>query len=125
MTELGITEQDGMYVYDGCHYDTRADALLGGVLGFCLCGQPEEAGAFVARGLELIEQWRKRLPGHEQACLQHFGSAGAAMFFYYWADNQELTEHGGSVPGWLSFKGELCLQALKDIAEAGAVEPLR
>jgi len=26
-------------------------------------------------------------------------------FMWYWFDKEELTEHGGSVPGWLTKKG--------------------
>ena len=47
-----------------------------------------------------------------------FGSSGAAYFVYYVLDEKELTEHGTSVPGWLTEKGLTLLQDLNEYLEA-------
>jgi hypothetical protein len=93
-------------------------------LGFCACGAPELSAAYIRDGLTLIdhppapegreafEAWYKV---HKAACDLHFKSSGAEYFFYYWFDKEGLTEHGGSVPGWLLPKGEDLLRQLREL----------
>lgn len=95
----------------GCSWDGRESALASGLLGFCGCGQPDAALRYVLGGLDLIAEkinWDdpKSLPDHRARERAHFGSDGAAYFFWYWATNEDLAEHGGSVPGWLTQRGE-------------------
>lgn len=93
---------------------------------FCGCGKPEDAVKHVHKALQLVsdrteliigdgslssEEWDKRNT-------ELFGSEGAMYFMWYWLENQELTEHGGSVPGWLTAKGEELLTRLNTITYA-------
>lgn len=102
-----------------------AESLLAtGFCGFCGCGNGSAALEHVLGGLEIIaekappdrkdfDKWWKKHQADEQA---HFGNSGAAYFFYYWAAKQDLTEHGGSVPGWLTDKGKELLGLLREWA---------
>lgn len=108
-------------------YQSHTDCLQIGIFDCCGCGMPEENLAYIRAGLELIadrgpesfgrsadrEAWNKWWDEHEIAGLKLHGSQGAAYFFYYWADNLKLTEHGGSVPGWLTDKGNAVLELLR------------
>lgn len=123
------------YVYsDGCHYCTPQEVLHSAILGFCGCGAPQMSLSFIRDGLTHIEQrckWPDRAdfasPEDYEAASKAFwqaiqaeeravfGSEGGAWFFYYWADTKDLTEHGGSAPGWLSQRGKDFLEELKTL----------
>lgn len=115
---------DGYFVWEGCHYETLADIVGSGMLGFCGCGAPEENLRYVLGGLALMNEERPGWPSnsmpefhkwyerHKARCLAHFGSERAEYFFYYWCDEKKFSEHGGSVPGWLTDSG---LQLLADL----------
>lgn len=109
-------DTEGYTDEDGCYHETLNDFITVGVLGFYGCGMPEEAMKFVRNGLEYI-QWRikSEVPFSEKEKKEKevFGNQQIAYFFYYWADKERLTEHGGSVPGWLDKKGEQLLEALQ------------
>ena len=108
-------------------YASHADCLQIGLFDCCGCGMPEENLEYILGGLELIadrgpelhgpsadqEAWDKWWAQHRDWVVQHHGSMKAAYFFYYWADNLNLTEHGGSVPGWLTEKGNIVLELLR------------
>jgi len=108
---------------EGCYYTLYEDYLTTGVCEFCGCGCPDEALKYVAEALKLVA-WRKdyvwakdiskkemdkRFHEWQTACKNVFGSTGAEYFMWYWLDNQGLTQHGSSVPGWLTDKGEKLL----------------
>jgi len=102
----------------GCHWDNAEDLIQCHILGFCGCGQPEENLIYVMEGLahigknydegSVFEDWW-------QDGIKLFGNKRAMYFFFYWADKEELTEHGGSVPGWLTMKGKELLSDLVEI----------
>ena len=86
------------------------------VLGFCNCGEPEENIAFLGKILKDIdtlstvkwedyEEWNKK-------SLELFGNEQSRYFIWYYLHKEGFTEHGGSVPGWLTDKGK---ELLKDI----------
>lgn len=105
---------DGYTYTDECYYETATDLIATGILGFCGCGCPEEALVFIRDILQFIKQkinepWSEKLENKEK---ELFPYLGMNYFIYYWLDNKELTEHGSSVPGWLTKKGE---QLLKDL----------
>lgn len=112
---------------DGLSWDSEADALAVGVLGFCGCGIPEETLEWVGGGLQLIvdikaKVWDDSNPYDYHAWAadvrEHFGpERGSEYFFWYWASDRKFTEHGGSVPGWLTELGE---QLLADIRRVTA-----
>lgn len=60
-----------------------------------------------------MEKERKRW----DELVDHFGGENPAYFFFYWASDRQLTEHGGAVPGWLTEKGKTLLADLKEAFE--------
>lgn len=107
---------------DSYAYEDAVSFIASGMLGFCGCGKPEEALTFmrdVMRHIhclqsddflsaeEAFEDWVKEG--------QKIGSEGALYFAYYVLDDKQLTEHGGSVPGWLTPAGMELLQDLEEL----------
>jgi hypothetical protein len=118
------------YMYpdaDGCSYEDAVNLIQVGILGFCGCGVPGMNLAFVRDGLAHIDQkfdgdvfkerdaWHAFWNAKKADEKRIFGSEAAAYFFYYWASKEDLTEHGGSVPGWLSDKGREVLDDLREL----------
>ena len=104
-------------------YDVTEDLqhILFEAVDFCGCGMPDYALLYIRKGLLLLEQlktsWRSedKKGDYEKWDVdskEFFGSDGSFYFFYYWCDKEDLSEHGGAVPGWLSEKGEEYLAAL-------------
>lgn len=109
----------GYYEYEGTHYQTIEDIVHSHFFGFCGCGDPEGNLQYIRDGLDFID-WRFNVENTpfekiKEKQLEIFGNEKAAYFFYYWCDKEDLTEHGGSVPGWLSEKGKLILDILKTL----------
>ena len=107
---------------EGCFYETIT-SILGELCGFCGCGDNESALGYVLGGLDLIAELRElpsERPGEMTAykawkakARAHFGSEAAAYFFWYWCDDRGWTDHGGSVPGWLTERGEIVRDELR------------
>lgn len=117
---LGIKEwNDGDFSYgeDDLWAQSFGDAIMG-TIGFCPCGQPGLALDYIRKGLKTIDrspdqtydEWR-------QSVNNHFKSPQEEYFFYYWADKEHLTDHGGSVPGWLTDKGKSVLKLIEELEE--------
>ena len=118
---------DGRWLLGEDEYDSETSLLQIGVFDCCACGMPEKNLEYILGALELIKdrgpesnkplgkdtEWSLWWDQHKKDTIAHHGSEEPAYFFYYWADNQKLTEHGGSVPGWLTAKGEEVLKLLK------------
>jgi hypothetical protein len=98
-------------------YDFSDENAIFKSFGFCGCSTQEEALAFMRKGLAHIKFRRDADDDEaiEQDEMAVFGSQGAATFFYYWADTQNLIDHGSAVPGWLDYKGELLLSRLNEL----------
>lgn len=101
--------KDGTYVdEDGIHYDTPEEVLQCKIMGHCMCGYPEESLRFIRNALRAIDRidWAERQ--------EFFGplDCGLEYTIYYMLDKYKLTEHGTSVPGWLTEKGEELLHDL-------------
>ncbi len=119
-------------VPDGCSSPDVTSFVQGEILGFCCCGSPEENISLILEGLRIIddkypdglsaEEYKEWWKEREKDVLENFGSDVSAYFFYYWADKEELTEHGGSVPGWLTSKGEKLLSLLSEWEELNKQE---
>jgi hypothetical protein len=118
---------------DQCVYevDNIVDFVQCGLLDYCLCGNPEDNLAYVLGGLELIHSscpegvnFKVWFSEHQKKVLAHFGTHDSAMFFYYWADKEGWTEHGGSVPGWLTEDGLDLLLGLREWHQNCAKEAL-
>ena len=113
---LGIAEKNGGYEYEEVWYEDLLLTLHSGVLKFCGCGRPKDSVRYVMEGLKIMEETFK-MEYRDQKCLreEHFGIDGAEYFFYYVMDTLELTEHGGSVPGWVTEEGKRFIE-LAEIA---------
>lgn len=104
-------QSDGTYVLDGMTY-MDAEALLMDALDFCACGCPEYALDYIKKSMELLDWDKERWPTWKayyddwrKTVDEHFASSGAEYFMWYFLDSRGLTEHGGSVPGWLTADG--------------------
>lgn len=123
-------QEDGTYIKDGTSYDD-AESLLCDLLGFCGCGLPDEALKYVYNVLNVIntlhtevhtdkityEVWQKN-------CNNIMFNEGIAYFTYYILDSKSLTEHGGSVPGWLTPLGIDILNMLKTMYDDRTLQTL-
>jgi hypothetical protein len=117
--------EDGYVDANGTGYDSAVHYFAIGTLGFCGCGMPEQALDHIRGALQLLADledkvWKGALPMDDwnvQVCAL-LPTYGARYFMWYFLDNKELTEHGGSVPGWLTDKGRELLSDLNELAEA-------
>lgn len=103
-----LTDKDGWFEdEDGISYQIPIDSILTGRLNFCGCGDPDAVAEYIADGLQFIKDEYYNITGRilEDRIRQVFGNEKSAQFFFQWCDSQKLTEHGSSVPGWLSKKG--------------------
>lgn len=131
MSYLATLKRDGdSYVTaSGCYYDGNdAEALLAiEVFGFCGCGCPDEALKFMHAALHLVadmhptdgaafDDWWPKHRARADALFH--GDGGIEYFTYYHLAERKLTEHGSSVPGWLT---ELGRSVLVDLDEYVAV----
>lgn len=112
---------DGDYLdAEGTTFDTAED-LLCNMVGYCGCGDPEAALKYLAKVLHYISI-RFNIDPTESEKLESllFPVPGSMWHTYYMLDDKELTEHGSSVPGWLTDKGR---EIMEDIQELYSVEP--
>tara|TARA_R110000868_G_scaffold148418_4_gene370369 strand:+ start:41 stop:418 length:378 start_codon:yes stop_codon:yes gene_type:complete len=119
MTLKDFATADGLYAMGDDSYEYAEDLIHTGILGFCGCGCKDKSLAYIRAGLAFIDAgFRAEMPYEDFRALElaTFKTDGAAYFFYYWADAEELTEHGGSVPGWLTGKGRDVLHLLDEEA---------
>lgn len=117
-------KSDGTYEIDGLIYDTIEDALMMGVFGFCGCGMPWYTLAYIRDELENIERYTewvnenhhitKDIPSPMENNNKE-ENLGRSYFIWYWFDKMGYTDHGGSVPGWLTDEGESLLECLKEL----------
>jgi hypothetical protein len=118
----------------GCCYDDAESYITTNMLGFCGCGDPGTALTYVRDSLRLLriqqdfhrnavkETWDEFWTRYQTAVDAHFKSSGAEYFMWYWLDNKGYTEHGSSVPGWLTEGGRELLEDLEELtAEAAPV----
>lgn len=112
------TEHGGYIDKDGCSYDDKEELLQAGILEMCCCGNPELNLWYVMRGLEVVESRRDYTPeGYAKSRAladEVFKSTESENFFYYWTAARDYTEHGGSIPGWLTEKGRDLLEMLRE-----------
>lgn len=95
---------DGYYTdEEGFSYE-EIDQLLMGRLRFCGCGDGDAA----------LEYVRSNLQDIKDGITRKSEKTGAQYFVWYWLDSEGFTDHGVSVPGWLTEKGN---QLLEDLTE--------
>ena len=115
--------------YDDGHEDVTS-AIQCGLFGFCGCGRPEDNLRAVRSALQLLvdskterdalrategylsEAWNARFKAQEKKWVELFGAS--KYFIWYWLSQHGFTEHVGSVPGWLTPKGEDLLSDLNE-----------
>jgi hypothetical protein len=107
----------------GCFYEDVESLIQIEILGFCGCGCPDESVKYVGKALRLIQDradtWDNRtsMPFEEwkAKCKELFKTSEAEYFMFYYLDSKDLTEHGGSVPGWLTDKGRELMEDIEEI----------
>ena len=108
---------------NGVYYEDSFSFITTHLLDFCGCGCPFDAAMYVKNSLQIVadlslvqkknityEEWKTRKP-------QIFTCVGAEYFMWYYLDSKGFTEHGGSVPGWLTQKGIEMLSDLNELKE--------
>lgn len=130
---------NGRYVAEnGAEWDDLETFVLEGIMGFCGCGQPWAVNDLIHQGLQHIQNltelrdktnfsnpeskktWDVEYKEWEEQGLKLFGAKGSEVLFYYVLDKANLTDHGGSVPGWLSPLGQEILTELNKDEETDA-----
>lgn len=114
---------DGGYIDEsGCHYDDAESFYQNGIFKMCGCGRAEDNLAYIRDGLQHIADYEEidglddmQYDAWLRAGIEVFGNELSRYFFFYWLDSIELTEHGSSIPGWLTEKGKQVLEDLKEM----------
>lgn len=112
--ECWIDEYGGQYLDIESFIET-------GLFGFCGCGQPSETREYVRQSLQLISDRRELGLTYEQwseRAKELFKTGVAEYFMWYWVDSKGYSEHGGSVPGWLTEDGKEILSDLNELYRA-------
>lgn len=110
--------QTGKYCHSNLGIETECpfEFIQLAILGFCGCGEPSGNLDYVRIGLKLLQEATElEREDYAKERSRIFGTNGSVNFFYYWADKEELTEHGGCLPGWLSPKGKVLLEDLEKL----------
>lgn len=114
-------EEKQVFEYDSMDFETF-DEVIQHILGWCMCGVPDQSQKAVMKALRHIANlqdlvWTKDMQFDEwnQQGRDLFGEWEYAI--YYVLDEKELTEHGGSVPGWLTDKGRELLELMESFYE--------
>lgn len=98
------------------HFDEAIDEIQCEVLEFCACGVPDIMVKYIRDSLHHIHVWHANIitdfSQWDAMAEGLFKTKEAEYLMYYYLDKLELTEHGGSVPGWLAPKGKDLLELL-------------
>ena len=122
--DLPINEHTGEIDVEGHWIGNYANYIFTDVLGFCACGMPDEVTKFIRSVLRHVanlqdEVWDDSNP----KTYSEWDADGETLFnneimkyfMFYWLDKEGLTEHGSSVPGWLTDKGREILAKLDEL----------
>ena len=98
-------------------------------IGFCGCGCPEEATAYLLRVLKALGMSFDDMEAHTKELYDALGfgrygedNTGACYTILYWIHDKGWSEHGGAVPGWLSEKGKRAVQILEAMVRLHGVD---
>lgn len=115
------THHNGEINVEGYWIGNYANYIFSNIFNFCACGCPEDTLAHIRDGMRLVKRLRDEVQNDDHPliwsewndeCLVHFGGEAQKYFMFYWFDEKGLTDHGGSVPGWLTEMGEQILDKL-------------
>lgn len=104
-------------------YDDPIDFIQQELFGFRGCGCPESNLKFIRDVMEILKWWHFYMkdkkfddvyPEYQKRLKDLCSNEGALYLAYYVLHDKGFTEHGGSVPGWLTDNGE---ELLVDINE--------
>jgi hypothetical protein len=116
---------DGIYKKGDSEYEDPVDFIQASILDFCCCGCAEDNLKYVRDVLEYIDWIMKQPKGFDkwdgiyaewiEKGKVLFSNEGAKYFAFYVMHTKGLTEHGGSVPGWLTVEGDELLRDLNEL----------
>jgi hypothetical protein len=106
-----LEEKEGTNGYwddDGCYYEVEDPLgfIQTGLLGHCGCGDLGSSLRYLAVCLQALKDKNYKNPYH---------SDGERYTIWYLLCRSGLTEHGSSVPGWLTKHGEGVLSDLNKL----------
>lgn len=117
-----LIDGDDLVGHNGVTYSNLSELIQVSVFGFCSCGDSEANLKYVRDGFRHINSLMDQPRDHssfdewyaemKKRGLDLFGNEQPQNFFFYWADKEGYTEHGGCIPGWLTEKGKDLLKAL-------------
>jgi len=114
-------EERQVFEYNGVEFGTF-DEVIQSVLGWCMCGCPDDSQRMIMKALRHIKNlqelvWENKMEYEVWAknCRDLFGEWEYVI--YYILYEKKLTEHGGSVPGWLTDEGIELLELLESFYE--------
>lgn len=110
-------EHGGEFVVAGVTYKGTAEYVWE-LLGFCGCGDPDAALAYVA---DTLAKFALPEGSYDAIAAQFDGSGipdGLSYFYLYRLDDLELIEHGSNIRGsWLTERGKNLLGVLLRICK--------
>lgn len=121
MTIDKFRQLDGSYIdEEGVTWVDTTSFFQCKILGLCGCGLPEQNLLYirdVLRHINRLKEFHEKQISYDEwkaAGRQIMHTEQIEYFTYYVLDSLGLTEHGGSVPGWLTKKGEDLLSDLEE-----------
>lgn len=111
-------QDDGYYADedDVHHGDTPEDCIRSMILNWCGCGCPKDALNYVKKVLKGISMIYKDENYGFRGFEKEFPDSGARYTILYVLDERGLTDHGTSVPGFLTEKGKEILKDLEQLS---------
>lgn len=115
-------DRNGEYIdEDNVHFGNETISFLQSkFLGFCNCGIPDHSVEYVVKGLEEVnkiskagDKWKEAVEKAEEV----LGGEERMYFMWYFLDSKGLTNHGSSVPGWITDRGEQFLELYNELEE--------
>lgn len=103
-----IDSESFPYHYNGCDFQDM-EGVIADILGFCGCGMPGITIRYVGDALDLLNRRGNITNSYDEWSSKRdeiFPSEKEAYFMWYYLDRMGFAEHGSSVPGWITKKGE-------------------
>lgn len=97
------------------------EAIVGGVFGWCGCGNPEAVAEYILQGLRNVKECRELVEQdkYDEAVKHKFAPDGPYTLLMYCFDKAGLIDHGGSVCAcWLNEDGLKVLRKLEEWHES-------